>query len=252
MPLALLAALVVLADPPLPTGVPAAPEGPNPFLVQAREDAQALDFERCVGRVRQAAQWKSNQKELVELEVLGGVCNYNLNRRVDAREHFRLALRMSPDAELPAYSSPKLVDFFLWVKKRLQGPPTPFPAEDLPPDAPLDGQLLPRDRGGADYVRPFEVRPLPVVFGSVAVAMLATGIGLGLSAKNLEAQAKAAMYEVDYGGYANAARGNALGANIAYGIAGAAVVGAVVSFLVGRPSAPEPMVDPESAKREPK
>ena len=119
------------AEPPLPSGVPAPVKGPNPFLSQAKELFANLDFEKCLKRLQQAPQWKTEAPELIEIELLAGMCHYNLNQRPDAEERFRLALRMNPDAELPPYSSPKLVDFFLSVKKKLRVVPPPMPKEDL-------------------------------------------------------------------------------------------------------------------------
>lgn len=237
--LAALTAALLLATPdaPLPTGEPSAPEGPNPFLIQAKELHQSLDFEKCLLRTRQAAQWRSTSKELVELELVAGMCAYGLNRRGDAREHFRLALRLDENAMLPAYSSPKLVDFFLWVKKRLQAPAPPMPSEDLPPDAPVDTQLTPAPRTELPPEGPgthFTLKPVTVVLAVTAVVAVAVGAGLGANARGFEERARTATFESDYRAYANAARGNALGANIAYGASGAAALGAVIALFATR------------------
>ena len=125
-----LALLLLAAEPPLPTGVPAPVAGKNPFLRQAKELYEKLDFEKCLQRLQQAPQWKSAPAELLEIELYAGMCHYNLNQRPDAEERFRLALRINPDAELPPYTSPKLVDFFLAVKRKLK--PLKEPKEPPP------------------------------------------------------------------------------------------------------------------------
>ena len=138
-----LALLVLSAEPPLPSGVPAPVKGSNPYLSQAKELYANLDFEKCLKRLAQAPQWKSDSAELLEIELVAGMCHYNLNQRVDAEERFRLALRMNGNAELPPYTSPKLVDFFFSVKKKLRAPPPPMPEEEdldmpkLTPAAPV-------------------------------------------------------------------------------------------------------------------
>jgi hypothetical protein len=114
----------------------------NPFLMQAREQYQALDFERCLARLQQAAtQWKSTPAELRDIEVYGGLCTFSLGRTADAKDHFRTALRIDEATELPPYTSPKAVDLFLAVKLALRAPPEPLPDVDLPPDAPRRATL---------------------------------------------------------------------------------------------------------------
>ncbi|MFT3839413.1 MAG: hypothetical protein QM723_20690 [Myxococcaceae bacterium] len=132
----MIAALVLwsalAANPKIPTGEPQAPQGPNPFLAQAKENYRNLEFERCLQRLQQAPQWRSSPQELLDIELYAGMCSYNLNQLPVAEEHFRLALRIQPTAELPAYTSPKLVDFFKRIKKtmpKVQEKPPEKPAE---------------------------------------------------------------------------------------------------------------------------
>ena len=123
---------------------------PNPFLAQALEHEQNLDFERCVERLKQAAtQWKSTPDELREIELHAGLCKFNLGQKKAAAEHFRTAMRIDEAAELPPYTSPKAVELFFEVKKALRAPPPPLPDSDLPDadlprDAPTQPKLEPR------------------------------------------------------------------------------------------------------------
>lgn len=278
--------LLLSAEPPLPSGVPAPVKGPNPYLHQAKELFQQLDFEKCLKRLQQAPQWKTEAPELLEIELLAGMCHYNLNQRPDAEERFRLALRMNPDAELPPYSSPKLVDFFLAVKRKMRAAPPPMPKEDLdlqkekekekerqdkerlekerqealeremerekerepeplPPPKPKEDEprvevkpkLVPPPKPPPPPVEPeppsvFARRPVPLVIGAAAVVAAGVGIGLGVNSRSLEAQARAAHFESDYVAYGDAARGNALGANVAFAVAGTAAAVAVVTWLL--------------------
>jgi hypothetical protein len=120
-------AVAAAGHPKLPSGEPAPPQGPNPFLAQAKELYQKLDFEKCLARLAQAPQWRSSPKELLEIELYGGMCAYNLNQLPQAEEHFRLALRIAPTAELPPYTSPKLVDFFRRIQRSMPRPPREKP-----------------------------------------------------------------------------------------------------------------------------
>lgn len=253
------ALLVLSAEPPLPNGVPAPVKGPNPYLSQAKELYQNLDFEKCLKRLAQAPQWKSDAAELLEIELVAGMCHYNLNQRADAEERFRLALRMNGDAELPPYTSPKLVDFFLAVKRKMRAPPPPLPKEDLdmpkdepgvkaaepshpepPPDdeprvEPKSARLTPEPKPEVPEVEQpstVHVRPAPIALGAMAVVAIAVGIGLGANSRSLEGQARAARYESDFFALGDAARTSALAANVSFGVGGAAALGAVIAWLV--------------------
>ncbi len=265
-----LALLLLGAEPPLPSGVPAAVKGPNPYLSQAKELYERLDFEKCLKRLGQAPQWKSDSAELIEIELYAGMCSYNLNERGDAEERFRLALRMNADAELPPYTSPKLVDFFLNVKRKMRPTPAPMPKEDLDmpreprvpkvekeeepplpavvkpvepePDEPrveAPPKLVPEPRMIGPILPPTVEKPsalkrraAPLVLTAVAVVAAGVGVGLGLNSRSLEKQANNAHFESDFFKLGDAARAQAFGADVSYGIAGAAGVGALVGWLV--------------------
>ena len=260
-----LALLILSAEPPLPSGVPAPVKGPNPYLSQAKELYQRLDFEKCLKRLAQAPQWKSDAPELLEIELVAGMCHYNLNQRQDAEERFRLALRMNADAELPMYTSPKLLDFFHWVKRKLHAPPPPMPEEDLdmpkesapvkvekekerldepaPPQDPPRVELKPRPKltptpppplivPEVDRPNLLQRRPVPVVLSVVAVIAVGVGIGLGSNSRSLESQARGAHYESDFYKLCDAARMNAMAADVAFGVSGAAAVGAILGAIL--------------------
>jgi len=277
--------------PKLPTGEPATPQGPNPFLAQAKELYQKLEFEKCLQRLGQAPQWRSSPTELLEIELFAGMCSYNLNQLPQAEERFRLALRISPAAELPPYTSPKLMDFFRRIKKSmpkpppqkeerpeknekaekpdrpekspppekaeppkvaaveaapevLESPPVDAPKADLPraepkPELGRDPALEPVPEKPAGRAPEVTAEPTflqrhagPLALGGVAVVAVAVGVGLGANAKSLEAKANAAQYDSDFHSFANAARANSTGANVSYGLAAAALVGAVVWLLL--------------------
>ncbi|MCC6333011.1 MAG: hypothetical protein IT380_03365 [Myxococcales bacterium] len=210
---------------------------PNPYLAEAKALYGSLDFERCLERLEQASKkWTSAPKELFEIEVYSGLARFNLGQVKEATEHFRVAQRIDAAGELPPYSSPKAIDLWLEVKQSLVEPPPPFPDSDLPSDdTPRRPELTPTPRAEAPAPWPtieWKRHAVPIALSVVAVAALAVGIGLGVSAKHLEAQANAAYYESDFLSLGNAARANATGANISYGLAAVAAVSAGILWWV--------------------
>ena len=210
--------------------------GPNPFLAEALEHEGNLDFERCVERLKQAStQWKSTPDELREIELHSGLCRFNLGQKKLAAEHFRTALRIDEGAELPPYTSPKVVEFFLDVKRALRAPPPPMPERDLPdadlpPDAPRKPKLEPAARADSPLGPAFMKRALPISLGLVTVASFVTGLALGVRAQSVAAEANAAAFESDFFRQGDAARSLAIGSTIAWIVSGLAAIGTGVGW----------------------
>lgn len=231
--------------------------GPNPFLAQALEHEQNLDFERCVERLKQAAtQWQSTPDELREIELHAGLCKFNLGQQKAAADHFRTALRIDEATELPPYTSPKAVEFFLEVKRALRAPPPPLPDRDLPdPDLPNDAPVKPRPvSSGAERLEPrppgvsepigplLMKRALPLSLGVVSIASFVTGLALGLRAQSLALEANAARFESDFYRLGDSAQAHAVGSTIAWVISALSAVGTAVTWWVT--SEPSPLAPP--------
>ena len=213
--------------------------GPNPFLAQALEHEQALEYEKCVERLQQAAtQWKSTPDELREIELHAGLCKFNLGQKKGAADHFRTALRIDENAELPPYTSPKAVELFFEVKKALRAPPPPLPDRDLPDsdlptDTPAKPRLEPRPQQVSSPIWPvLQRRALPLSLGVVTIASFITGLALGLNAKRVATDANAARFESDFNRLGDSARALALGSTIAWIISGLAAVGTGIGWWV--------------------
>ncbi len=214
----------------------------NPFLEEAKAHLQALEFERCLERCRQAAtQWKSTPDELRDLEVTTGLCHFNLGHRRSAFVNFRTALRIDEHAELPPFSSPKALELFNKAKDALRAPAEPLamPDQDLPADAPLDRpspSLTPKDLKPTPLdpppPSPWPRRALPLVLTGLAAASAGTAVGLGVNATQLANRANQAQFESDFVSLSGAARGSATGANVAWAVAGTAAVSAVIAWVV--------------------
>ena len=212
---------------------------PNPFLAEALEHEQNLDFERCVERLKQAAtQWKSSPDELREIELHAGLCKFNLGQKKQAADHFRTAMRIDEAAELPPYTSPKAVEFFLEVKRALRAPPPPMPERDLPDgdlpkDTPLKPKLEPRSPEVSEPLGPLlRKRALPLSLGVLTLASFVTGLALGLGAQSTAKEANAARFESEFLRLGGSARGLAIGSTIAWIISGLAAIGTGVTWWV--------------------
>lgn len=211
--------------------------GPNPFLAEAKAQYEALEFEKCTARLKQAAtQWKSAPEELRDIELYSGLCTYNLGQAQRAAEHFRTALRIDEATELPPYTSPKLVELFLKVKQDLQKPPEPFPDSDLPDDAPTKPRLEPKPKVAPEVVAPAKPLPLkpavPLALGGAAVAAAVAAIAVGAAASGLASQANAASFESDFYRLGEQARGTATASNVLWGTSAALAAGAAFSWFL--------------------
>ena len=214
--------------------------GGNPFLAQALEHEQNLEYEKCVERLKQAAtQWKSTPDELREIELHAGLCTFNLGRKKEAIEHFRTALRIDEGTELPPYTSPKAVELFYEVKKSLRAPPPPLPEGDRPDpdllsDAPTKPKLVPTQT--PVQVSPIGVsitrRAVPLSLGVATLAAVVTAVALGVNAQARAVDANQALFESDFVRLGEQARGLATGATISWLLSGLFAVGTGVSWWV--------------------
>jgi len=223
-------------------------EPPNPYVLQAKELYEQLDFEKCMQRIKQASAWKgSSVKDQRDVELYGALCAFNLGQRAEAAERFKLALRIDEDLELPEFVSPKAVKLFLYVKRKIRQPTVaPMPDEDLPADAPTPAKLEAKNAGRETEPaeKPIEVKSptgaskyVPaILLGVGAVAFAGLAAGLGVNAKSLETQAReqrmAMVFESEYLATRSAAQQNAMATNVLFGIAGALAVAALVVILM--------------------
>lgn len=203
---------------------------PNPFLAEALELEQGLDFEGCVTRLRQAStQWKSSPDELREIELHAGLCTFNLGKTKQAASHFRTALRIDENAHLPTYTSPKAIELFDEVKRAM--PVTPFVDEDLKADAPVKTSLTPVNVA-APAPSFLAKRGVSLILGGVTVASVVTGIVLALQAQAVAKQANAAQYESDFFRLGADARGLAVGATISWVLTALCATSTVVAWVI--------------------
>src|SRR5258706_6694286 len=114
-----------------------------------------------------------------------------------------------------------------------------MPDEDLPPDAPVTPSKVepaakPAEKKPVEVTSPSVVSRHvgPLAMGIGAIALGGLGVGLGLNARSLETQAKVSMFESDYLATRGQAQGNAIGADVAFAVAGALALAAIVVLIM--------------------
>src|SRR4051812_46890960 len=75
--------------------------GPDPHLRAAKVFYDEFEFARCLQQLSLASRSSTQEDELAEIELYGGLCRYNLGDFAGSDEHFRIALRLSPHLPLP-------------------------------------------------------------------------------------------------------------------------------------------------------
>ena len=229
---------------------------PNPYLSQAKVFYQGLEYEKCLARLEQATKWTSEPAEEVEVQLYSGLCNFNIGNLDEAKRKFDLALKLDPALQLPPYTSPRIADIFELSRARIaaRSKPVEKVAEKAPmieekkaeptqvavaTDAPKQVELTPAPRqDNSELITAAEGPSLtvPLVFGGTAALAAGAGAFFGLSAKSAEAEANdvtgAGRFESDAFAATNRAQSNAMLANVAFAVAGAAVIGAVISYVL--------------------
>jgi len=218
--LAICAAVLLLLAAPPARGAPTNSDFEEGVkLLKDMEDSRALE---AFNQALQAPNLDRGLRARIHLHM--GIAYGNLLNRAAATQSFRKALTDEPGIALPASTSPKIGKLFEQARLELQEeghgttpppPPPPPPPEDAPPP------------GGSGLER--YVAALTVM--GVAVAAGATGIALGALSRS--AASTAADTSLTYGeakAEHDAARQRALGANILFGITGAAAVTSGVLF----------------------
>lgn len=227
---------------------------PNPYLSQARVFYQGLEYEKCLARLDQAAKWNSEPAEEVEVQLYFGLCNFNMGNMDEAKRRFELALKLDPKLQLPPYTSPRIAQIFEQSREKVAARQKP-PAEEKPAvvekkpeekkpeetkvavaDTPKKVELTPppSDERTDIVEQPSGEKSLvvPIVLGGTAALAAGAGAFLGVQAKAAETEANIARFESEAFAATNRAQSNAMLANVAFGLAGAAVIGAVVTYFV--------------------
>jgi hypothetical protein len=210
----------------------------NPYLSQAKVFYQGLEYEKCVQRLEQATRWNSSSTEQSEIELLAGICKFQLGKpHEEITDHFRLALQIDPDVRLPAMVSPKIQSLFQQAGGSTKPKDDSATADakrsnttTKTTDTPAAATEVVATPSGPSYLWP------NVLVGVGAGAIIA-GVILGVTANGLASSANATTDIVEKPQLASSARGRALTADICLGL-GVATAAAGIVWRVLTPKNP--------------
>jgi len=213
---------------------------------------EGLEYEQALEQLSRARALARGTEQEVAVTLYQGIVQAELGQRVQALSSFRTGLYLQPDAKLPAQVSPKVARDFEEVRQSVlrdlgRAPEEPVSAEDRPVQSPgLVAQVEPPPPAPA-YVPSTStqrasgrgnVLPLTLM-GATAVAGGAAGF-FGLQSRtNVQFARDAAFYD-DRVSRLKEAEKQAFIANILFGTAGAAAMGALATFLIPGDSNPPP------------
>lgn len=228
-----------------------------------------LEYEQALERLKHASRLPHGPDEAVSLSLLRGIIQADMGRWEAARKDFREALQRQLDAQLPLHVSPKVSGEFeaqrskvreSMAGRRKAAPPAPAP--QLVEAAPVEEKPLAQKPGVArpdltpsnkedkappewatsiveedtDRASPgvrIAGRRVPVVsWALLGAGVAAGGVGtvFGLASQSQVDDARAGAVE-DLGANRSRAQGSARTANILFGTATAAAVGALATWL---------------------
>lgn len=222
----------------------AAAQKANPYLAQARVFYQGGEFKKCLDRVKQAEKWDSSTQELAEVSLYAGLCRFNSKQQKQAEVDFLRALQTDPSLELPAATSPKIVEAWNRVRAKVPRPAPPVAPPLTTPEPERDSTppvvVTPTPTADPAVVTlepapPAKGPPVAAfVMGGVAVAAVAVGVSFGLLANSNNSAAVMAPFQSDAVALRGTAQTWALVANLSYVTAGAAALTGLLLFFLQR------------------
>ncbi|MCB9556004.1 MAG: hypothetical protein H6707_07865 [Deltaproteobacteria bacterium] len=213
----------------------------NPHLKRGIQLFSEMEDQTALEALDQAARWPQNTAtDRANIEMYRALIYANTLQPKMARAAFFRALDHDAAIALPSDISPKIRDAFDgyrrdWAEKRAQSQPPPSDHPQPPKDPPKVNPPA-AETPSADGPRPWYKNWVAWTLSGVAVASAGAGIGLGLAAKSDEDAAKNPNLPFPEAQSKNdSAKSKALGANITFGLAGAAAVAATVLFILNKP-----------------
>jgi len=174
-----------------------------------------------------------------------GQCYRNLGRYEEAIwQYERFLDRGKPTGKLEASVKKFIAQMNDELEKKAMKQPPAEPAPPPPPDSASPGQMLPASLPPAEPRRGMPLQQkIAIGVGTAGAATVALGIVLGLRARSFQEDADEVCPTSPCAGRADEAnelidRGkmSARYANVAFGVGGAAIVGATVLWITGSPT----------------
>ncbi len=235
------------------------------YFIAATRLYEKLEYERALEQLARAKELARGEEEDVRVALYEGIILADLGRRDEAKAAMRTALYLQPDAKLPVKVSPKVERDFEDLRREVwreltaaqEKPGTGQQPSPVASDAPVnptgepgfttwkeppppDPALQPQPGEGARASGSTPVLPL-VLLGTGVVA---GGVGgyFGLQSRGHIQAARDATFRDERAARLKDAEGEALLANVLFGAAGAAAVGALVTYLTSGDPDEDPAV----------
>ncbi|WP_223635055.1 tetratricopeptide repeat protein [Corallococcus sp. EGB] len=221
-------------------------------MTEAARLYEDLESEQALAAVTRARRLARSDEERSAAAIYEGVILADLGRRDEALASFRAGLALAPEAKLPAKVSPKVEGDFESVRQAVRQERAAL-ARPAPADAPVQAPVeAPRTAApptvvtaappspGVDLradARERGVRRVPTVsWVLLGTGVLAGGVGtvFGLQSRgNVSSAREAELSSPDVSSHLDDARGQAVVANVLFGTAAAAAVGAITTYFLG-------------------
>lgn len=266
---------LALAQRPAPAATKTAGQADG-FQARLKEAAslyEELEYEQALDALTRARALAKTDDERTQVSLYEGIVLADLGQRPRSLAAFREALSLKLEVQLPVKVSPKVARDFEAVRSEVrteravlarakpitsQPPPATTdrptrPADEVPgliatpmPEAPEPGPAGDLGATSLEEKPSRRIRPLPVAL--LGAGVLAGGVGsyFGLQSKgNIQdaREASAADGQVA-AAHLDEARGQALAANILFGVAVTAAAGAVITWFTGNETAHADEVSP--------
>ncbi|WP_164017366.1 tetratricopeptide repeat protein [Pyxidicoccus trucidator] len=232
---------------------------------------EELEYEQALDALAQTKTLAKTDDERAQVALYEGVVLADLGQRPRSLTAFREALSLKLDARLPVKVSPKVERDFEAVRAEvrtereaqarakaqpLQLPPPPMDRPTLPPTREPErvaapNPTAPEPAPGVDLGVPSlneqrtrRFRSLPTILLGAGVVAGGAGSYFGLRSQGNIQDARAASHTEDQLTRLDEARGQALAANILFGVAVTAAAGAVITWFTGGETVHEAEVSP--------
>lgn len=214
----------------LAVALSAAPaSGLDAVLARAAAAYAEAEFDAALTELDRADALATTRAQQVTVLLYRGVVLANVPNPDGANAAFGRALALDAEAKLPLQVTPKVQAEF----DRMQVAARSMRAAMLASDVPREVKLAPEPPPTLEAARPRPTVPVaPFVFAGAAVAAAATGVAFGALSAGSVQQARASVWAMDKAYLRDQAQTQATVANVAYGVAGAAVLTAVVTWAV--------------------
>ena len=198
-------------------------------LARAAKAYAEAEFDAALAELDKADPLAQTRAQQVTVLLYRGVVLANVPDPAAANEVFGRALALDAEAKLPLQVTPKVQADF----DRMQVASRSMRAAILASDAPKEVRLTPDQQPGLEATRPAAKVPVvPIVFAGAAVAAAATGVAFGVLSGGTVQEARGAVWAEDKARLHDQAQTQATVANVAYGVAGAAAVTAIITWFV--------------------